>query len=186
MGQVMALSVKGRDKLKAQDNLALFHEGAGTAQIRLTIYMVLTARRWRSLLDERFRQIDQSSARMEALSAIINSPPLSPQVDIARRLRIEGPTLTRMIDSLEKDRLVQRLADPADRRTKQLRVTEEGEQALEEILEIADEMRERLLEGFSNEQLETINSFFGKLLDRLDAGLPAKEMAGLDSETTPG
>ena len=155
-----------------------------TAHIRLTIAMVLTARRWRSLLDEKFRAIDQSSARMEALSAIMNSPPLSPQVDIARRLRIEGPTLTRMIDSLEKDGLVERLADPADRRTKQLRVTEDGEQALEAILEIADEMRGRLLDGFSDQQIEKINGFFNELLERLDAGLPAKESAELDSEAS--
>ncbi len=119
------------------------------------------------------------------MSAIMNSPPLSPQVDIARRLRIEGPTLTRMIDSLEKDGLVERLADPADRRTKQLRVTDEGEQALEAILEIADEMRDRLLDGFSDQQIEAFNGFFSELLERLDAGLPAKETAELDSIPSP-
>ena len=46
---------------------------------------------------------------MEALAAIINSPSLSAQVDIAKRLRIEGPTMTRMLDTLEADGLVERL-----------------------------------------------------------------------------
>ena len=171
----MALSLKRRRKSETKGSFALFREGRATPQIRLTICMVLAARRWRSLLDEKFRPIEQSSARMEAMSAIMNSPPLSPQVDIARRLRIEGPTLTRMIDSLEKDGLVERMADPSDRRTKQLRITDDGEQALETIFEIADEMRGRLLAGFSDEQIETINGFFGELLERLDAGLPAPE-----------
>ncbi len=152
----------------------LYMEGKATPEIRLTIYMVLAARRWRSLLDEKLRPIDQSSARMEAISAIMNSPPLSPQVDIAKRLRIEGPTLTRMLDSLEKDGMVERLPDPKDRRTKLLKATPAGEQALEEIFDIADALRGRLLEGFSEAQLDQVNEFFAELLTRLDAGLPEK------------
>ena len=111
---------------------------------------------------------------MEAISAIMNSPPLSPQVDIAKRLRIEGPTLTRMLDSLEKDGMVERLPDPKDRRTKLLKATPAGEQALEDIFDIADALRGRLLDGFTEAQLDQVNEFFAELLTRLDAGLPEK------------
>jgi len=164
-----------KGKSRVTSSYGLYREGKTTPHIRLTIYMVLAARRWRSLLDEKLRPIEQSSARMEAMSAILNSPPLSPQVDIAKRLRIEGPTLTRMLDSLEKDRLVERLPDPTDRRTKQLRITDEGDRALKDIFEIADTMRARLLHGYSDEQIALINGFFAELLERLDAGLPEEE-----------
>lgn len=161
-----------KDDADVKSSFAKYREGQAAPDIRLTIYLVLTARRWRSLLDDRLRPIEQSSARMEALSAILNSPPLRPQVDIAKRLRIEGPTLTRMLDALEKDNLVERLPDPADRRTKQLKVTPEGEQVLEQICEIADELRDRLLRGYSEEKLMEMGQFFEELLARLDAGLP--------------
>lgn len=157
---------------QAKSSFRLYREGVVTPEIRLTISLILTVRRWRSLLDERLRPIHQSAARMEAMSAILNSPPLSPQVDIAKRLRIEGPTLTRMLDSLEADGLVQRLPDPSDRRTKQLKVTPEGEAALEEVFTIADDMRKKLFEGFSEEQMEMMNDFCSELLRRLDERLP--------------
>jgi MarR family transcriptional regulator, transcriptional regulator for hemolysin len=153
-------------------SFAIYRGGNTTAHIHLTVQMVLAARRWRSLLDERFRPIEQSSARMEALSAIMNSPPLSAQVDIARRLRIEGPTLTRMLDSLEQDGLVQRLPDPGDRRTKRLQLTPEGEEKLEEIFDLADVLRARLLDGFSDDEIDIVNRFLKVLLQRLDDGLP--------------
>lgn len=149
----------------------LYREGRTTPAIMLTIGLVLVGRRWRSLLDERLRPAGQTSARMETMAAILNSPPLSPQVDIAKRLKIEGPTLTRMIDALEKDGLVERLPDPSDRRTKQLRVTEAGEQALESVFAIADDMRDSLLDGFSDDEVEQLNRFLRKLIGRLDAGL---------------
>ena len=157
---------------KPESTFEVYRRGESTRDIRLTINLVIVARRWRSLLDERLRLIGQSSARMEALAAIMNSPPLSAQVDIARRLRIEGPTMTRMLDMLEADGLVERLPDPGDRRTKQLRLTAEGEKALEEIFVIADEMRGRLLDGMPAERIDELNGVLDLLTERLDAGLP--------------
>lgn len=160
-----------------QSNFEIYQRGGTTRDIRLTINLVLVARRWRSLLDERLRLVGQSSARMEALAAIVNSPALSAQVDIAKRLRIEGPTMTRMLDTLEKDGLVERLADPTDRRTKQLRLTVEGEVVLAEIFAIADELRDRLLVGLPAHEIDELNALLVTLTERLDAGLPLRDDA---------
>jgi MarR family transcriptional regulator for hemolysin len=161
--------------LTPESNFAIYRAGGTTPEIRLTINLALVARRWRSLLDERLRTIDQSAARMEALAAIINSPSQSAQVDIAKRLRIEGPTMTRMLDALEDDGLVERLADPADRRSKQLRLTPAGEAVLERTFAIVDKLRDRLLVGVSAEQTAELNGFLTMLMGRLDAGLPLAE-----------
>ncbi len=117
MNKVTPLTQEAPDDA-ALSSFEIYRSGRTTPAIRLTVQMVLAARRWRSLLDERLRLAGQSSARMEALAAIINSPWPSAQVDIAKRLRIEGPTMTRMLDPLEADGLVVRLPDPTDRRSK--------------------------------------------------------------------
>ncbi|MXO59781.1 MarR family transcriptional regulator [Altererythrobacter salegens] len=143
--------------------------------MRLTILLVLVARRWRTILDEKLRPTGQSSARMEALSAILNSPDRSAQVEIAKRLRIEGPTLTRMIDTLEKDGLVTRMPDPADRRSKLLKLTQEGEETLHDIFNLADTYRARLLDGVPAEDKAAVSRFLTGLLDRLDTGLPGDD-----------
>ena len=158
-----------------------YKAGGTTPEIQLTVLLVLVARKWRSLLDEKLRPGGQSSARMEALSAILNSPDGSAQVDIARRLRIEGPTLTRMLDALEKDALVERKPAPGDRRTKRLQVTPQGEAALEDIFAVADIFRGRLLDGVSAETLAEVSGFLAGLLERLDDGLPGDDSgASLD------
>ena len=156
-----------------KSNFAIYRDGGTTREIRLTINMVLVARRWRSLLDERLRALGQSSARMEALAAIFNSPSRSAQVDIAKRLRIEGPTMTRMLDTLEKDGLVERLPDPTDRRSKQLRLTPAGERVLEEVFEVVDDLRDRLIDGLPEDRIDELNNLLVTLTERLDAGLPA-------------
>jgi len=166
-------TVKGRRKTAG--SFEIYRQGRTTPEIRLTIFLVLIARRWRSLLDERLRGMDQSSARMEAMAAILALPPLSAQVDIAKRLRIEGPTITRMLDALEKDNLVSRLPDPNDRRTNLLELTPHGSETLREIFSVTDDLRARLLKGFSEEQIGLLNELLEELLTRLDAGLPEGE-----------
>ena len=164
-------------KRHGESSYAIYRTGGTTPELRFTVQLVLAARRWRSLLDEHLRRIEQSSARMEAMAAILASPPLSAQVDIAKRLRIEGPTLTRMLDALEKDGLVERQPAPGDRRTKRLQVTAEGEAALEDIFAVADLFRGRLLEGIEAEKLAEVSQFLTGLLERLDGGLPGDDDA---------
>ena len=155
----------------ALSSFEIYRAKGTTPEIRLTVFMVLAGRRWRAVLDDHLRPLGQSSARMEALAAIINSPSPSSQTDIARRLRIEGPTLTRMIDSLTRDDLVERRPAPGDRRTKHLVVTEKGEQALAHMFAIVDPLRERLFDGLSPDELEQLTLLVGAVLGKLDGGL---------------
>lgn len=159
------------DEATASSNFKIYRQKLSTKPIALTVALVLTARRWRALIDEHLRPIGQSSARMEALSAIMNTPEPSAQVDIARRLRIEGPTLTRMIDALSKDGLVERKPAPDDRRTKHLSLTEDGYAVLSDIFAITDDMRERLLGDMSEEEMVVLTKALRKMLQRLDDGL---------------
>jgi MarR family transcriptional regulator for hemolysin len=139
-------------------------------KFRLTVQIVLGARRWRSMLDEKLRMIGTSAARMEALSTIDRAPWLSAQVEIANRMGIEKPTLTRMLDMLEAESLVERLPDPWDRRAKLIRLTSQGEATLDSASQVANELRRVMLEEFDEEELVQMNGFLERLLARLDKG----------------
>jgi MarR family transcriptional regulator for hemolysin len=146
-------------------------------KFRFTVQLVLAARRWRSVLDEQLRMIGTSAARMEALSTIDRQPWLSAQVEIANRMGIEKPTLTRMLDMLEAEHLVERLPDPWDRRAKLIKLTPKGEESLDEASVVASGLRELLLDEFTEEEIVKINRFTERLLARLDRGLerPAED-----------
>lgn len=175
MGQKKTDQKRPSKKVPTKPNYDIYGDGNTTRELRMTVSLVLVARRWRSLIDDHLRPISQSSARMEALSAIKNSPDPSSQIDIANRLRIEGPTMTRMIDVLSRDGLVERRPAPSDRRTKYLSITPAGESALDDTFEVADVLRTRLLKGLSDEQIDAMSDVLALLLDRLDEGLSDPE-----------
>jgi len=149
--------------LPAQDNYP-------PPDLGLTIAIVVLSRRWRSLIDEKMREIGQSASRMEALAAIAYSPAGTTQIQIAKRIGIEGPTLTRTLDMLEADGLVERLADPNDRRNKHMKLTPAGFDALVECFAIAGRFRDRLLADLPRTEIKRSLDLLRQLITRIDSG----------------
>jgi MarR family transcriptional regulator for hemolysin len=140
-----------------------YRAGGTTNSIRTLIKMVLVVRQFRAQLDERLRDIGQSVSRMETLSAILNMKGPKSQSDVARRLRVEGATVTRMVDILSKEELVERTPHATDRRVNLLSISAKGEAVLERIFAEYDALRHHVLDGLGAEDLEIL----GRLLDHM-------------------
>lgn len=75
------------------------------------------------------------------------------QIELAALLGIEGPSLVSLLDRLERERLVERVTPPQDRRCKMIQLTDTGRSLAHEIMAIVMPMREALLKGVSAEDL---------------------------------
>jgi MarR family transcriptional regulator for hemolysin len=146
-------------------------DGYPSAHLSLTIRVVMAGRRWRALIDEHLRLQGHSASRMEAMASIAYAPAGTTQIQIAKRIGIEGPTLTRTLDLLEADGLVERLADPNDRRNKHMRLTRAGCAALAEMFKITEALRARLLDGLVEADIVQTDRFLDELVNRIEGGL---------------
>lgn len=149
----------------------IYREGRSTLPIRTLIKMVLVVRKFRRQMDDGLRPIKQNSARMETLGALFNMRAPASQNELASRLRVESPTVTRMVDSLSKEGLVERTPCPNDRRVNLLNITKNGEQALEDIFGVYDLIRNHAIQDFSEEELAVLEKAFDKMLARMDEGV---------------
>jgi MarR family transcriptional regulator for hemolysin len=96
------------------------------------------------------------------LLSIVQGKPGS-QLDLARAVGIEGPTLTRHLDGLEEAGLVVRRRDPDDRRAIRVELTEAGERLFAELRDAAIAFNGKLTAGFDPVELDQLHA----LLDRL-------------------
>ena len=69
------------------------------------------------------------------------------QVELAEYLEIRPITLTRLVDQLQAEGLVERRADPQDRRAFQLYLTEAAQPVVEQIVAAVTRLQIRALEG---------------------------------------
>ena len=182
----MAMAAKRDPKMATQKSTAAnsqsknrsalpAHTDYPSPNLMFTGSVVRTSRVWRSLIDEYLRRIGQSASRLEVMATIYYSPPETTQIQVAKRIGIEGPTLTRTLDLLEAEGLVERLPDPSDRRNKHLRLTKDGLDALNDMFLVTTKLRDRLLQGIPEKELQKANELFAMLQERLESGLPDED-----------
>ena len=142
--------------------------------LRLSLHWWLlgTGRLWRNLVDERLKTNDQTQPRWRVLSWA-NLLPGIKQTELAERMGISGPTLVRILDSLEAQGMIERRESPDDRRVKEIHLTERGLPVVEQIDAEVSEIRDTVLADISEKDLRTCLDVLAHMRHNL-AGVGAK------------
>jgi len=98
-----------------------------------------TAHALRKAFDRRAVGMGVTRAQWKVLFRLERVPGLR-QIELADMLDIEPITLSRIVDRLEEAGLVERVADPADRRAWRLHVTAKAQPLIAKLQAVADEM----------------------------------------------
>jgi DNA-binding MarR family transcriptional regulator len=109
-----------------------------------------SARLLRRRFDERARSLGVSRAQWQVLFALSRSEGTN-QAGLAEALDVETITVGRMVDRLEEAGLVERRADPADRRAWRLHLTPRAHPLLAQLREVAEGVMAETLAGLGAE-----------------------------------
>lgn len=128
--------------------------------------LATVARRWKQRLDARFHDLGLTQARWGVLLELSRSEETT-QIELARALGIEGPTLVRLLDGLQGAGLIERRPSEEDRRAKKLRLTAAAMPLIDEMKTISVAYRAELFEGVEVDDLRIAN----RVLDQIVANL---------------
>jgi DNA-binding MarR family transcriptional regulator len=142
--------------------------GEDALYFRMTRAIVVAARRWRKLANERVKSVDQTMARWETLFLVAFSDVELTQSDLARLINIEGPTLVRMLDLLAKEGLIDRRQSETDRRVTTNTITPAGRTVIDQIMGITNVLRREVLQDIPREELETALKVLSKIVLRIN------------------
>ena len=139
-----------------------------TDQHRFGMQLAHMSRGWRAELDRRLAGLGLSQARWLVLLhlARFDEPP-TPR-ELAQSVGVEGPTLARLLDSLEAQGLVERQAVVEDRRAKKLMLCPPARPLIEQIETIANALRVELFTGVDEEELSTAMRVHSRILANLE------------------
>ena len=124
-------------------------------------------RRWRKLLDERLKDLGVTQARWTTMVYLQQGGEGLTQRELARLMAIENPTLVRLLDSLEQQGLIERRPCPNDRRARRL-LTKDGTEFMNVLTERAARLREEMLEGISDRDIEGAVKVFHRILENAE------------------
>lgn len=130
--------------------------------------MALAARQWRARADERLAPLGLTQAKWVPLRYLAFAGGSLPQRRLVELTGIEGPSLVRLLDDLERMGLVERRCVLRDRRTKTVHLTEKATPLIEEIGLLAEALRAELLDGIPDEDLTVFARVLGRISHRLE------------------
>ena len=90
-------------------------------------------------------------------------PPEQSQIQLAKAIGIEQPSLVRTLDQLEEKGLISRQTCASDRRAKRIKLTEKAEPLINEMEEGIGKTRDEILSGVSKQEVETLLHLIRKL-----------------------
>jgi MarR family transcriptional regulator for hemolysin len=127
----------------------------GPLSIRQTFGLRLgqAARQWRLVMNERLLPFGLTEATWLPLVHIAHGGKPMRQKDLADALGIESSSLVRLIDALVDGGLVERKIED-DRRARTLFLTPRGRQTAARVKAVGAEVRERVLAGISDAELQ--------------------------------
>jgi len=79
----------------------------------------------------------------------------------------DAPTLSRILDTMQKADLVSRVVDEQDARTRLVKLTRAGKALQAKLVPVAKRLVSRLEHGISESDLETTHRTLGKMLENL-------------------
>ena len=112
-----------------------------------------TAHALRKAFDRRAVGLGVTRAQWKVLFRLDRRPGLR-QIELADMLDIEPITLSRIVDRLEESELVERRADPSDRRAWRLHVTARAQPLIAKLRAIADDMIAEAFAGIDPKDIE--------------------------------
>lgn len=112
-----------------------------------------------------------TSSQFRILLILYKSPACSiRQVDIETAFSMTNPTVTGLIQNLEKSNLVKRVPNPEDKRSKLLMLTEYAESKREEYISLANELERKMTEGLSESEAEQLAALLTKVVEKQNSG----------------
>ncbi len=140
-----------------------------TADLRAEMIdaMAKVNRRLRTVFDARVKERGLTLARARTLLALMEQEGLY-QKELAEALEIENATMVRLLDGLERQSFIERQTVQGDRRAKRVVMTAEGKILAEQVVKLAGDVREDLLEGVSDEELSVALNVLRKMSDSMN------------------
>jgi MarR family transcriptional regulator, transcriptional regulator for hemolysin len=134
--------------------------------------------------DVRLRDLGFATAQLPVLTALKDGARMS-QTDLARWAKVEQPTMAQMLTRMERDGIIQREPDPADRRSSLISLTKQARARLPAGRAILRQGNVEMTKGLSAREVETLIGLLRRVLanvEAMESGSQAVQQGGRNAD----
>lgn len=118
---------------------------------------------WRALIDHRLKPLKLTQTHWITLHNIHQLPPEQSQIQLAKAIGIEQPSLVRTLDQLETRGLVLRHICINDRRAKRITLTPAAQPIIHQVNHVIITTKQEIFKDISKKEIQHLNEVILKL-----------------------
>lgn len=131
-------------------------------------YISRTARAMARVDDIRLRELGFATAQLPVLTALKDGARLS-QTELAAWAKVEQPTMAQLLGRMERDGIIRRETDPADRRSSLISLTDDARAKLPAGRAILQQGNREATRGMSVDEVKMLIALLGRVLANVEA-----------------
>ncbi|MGG7667838.1 transcriptional regulator SlyA [Yersinia sp. J1] len=118
---------------------------------------------WRALIDHRLKPLELTQTHWVTLHNISRLPPEQSQIQLAKAIGIEQPSLVRTLDQLEDKGLITRQTCANDRRAKRIKLTEESCSTIKKLEHVIESIQGEVMLNITDAEVILLTGVLMKL-----------------------
>lgn len=144
-------------------------EATGNLKREIGLRFTILARLLRNNFDRQVAGLNVTRSQWSMIAVVARYPGATQRM-IAEALEMSEASAGRLIDRLCVDGLLERRDRDDDRRARAVYLTAAAEPLLAKLADIAKDAEERMFSGFSEQELEQLQNFLGRLYANIAKG----------------
>lgn len=106
----------------------------------------------------------------------------SQKKDLAKRFNVTAPTITKMVERLEKNDFVYTKKDENDKRITRVFISEKGRKVQAQLVEFFNESKEVYFKDMTDGDIETLNRLLTKITENVEQNIEENNNGNLLSK----
>lgn len=134
----------------------------------LSYLIIMASKQLKNRLDKALKKFDITAAQFSVINQIDLSEKPITSAEIAERLGSDRPTISGIINRLEKKGIVIKFDNPEDKRSSYLQIDKKSNKLVNSIKTISDELTADLFSIYSKEEANQLVGMISKLIERTE------------------
>jgi len=119
------------------------------------------------IADVELRDLGFATGQMPVLMGLKGGKALS-QAELARIAQVEQPSMAQLLNRMERDGLVERVPDPADKRSRLISLSTMAAKRMPKVRAAMEILKAQALVGFTPDEIAQLASFVERLNSNID------------------
>ena len=131
----------------------------------LSYLIIKASKNLKNKLDKALKEFDITAAQFSVIIQIHSSDLPITAAEIAQKLGSDRPTISGIINRLEKKGIVLKIENPEDKRSSYLEIYKESKELAKKIKIISDELTINMFSIYSKEETKQFTKMISKLIE---------------------